>query len=370
MATLFDPLDEPQTLLLNLLNEQFVKEGAELPYFSYISRQMLKSGYDAAEVIGGLPTLNFPEIHNGRYSAVWTDTAGSVLQRTNRVGLTMAGLYHVGGDGAQTIIEGVLSITRAMSKAQDKYADNPFTVPAVDIDIKEALRENERRLLPWVAKVAEHEFVAMNVYNSGSPAEPKWRGELRLLTEAEFVTAEDYLTAITALATPQHESVFVYTDPLALPRAITSFERSCELALKTRLVVRPAVDRTVLFGADVASHSELQSGLSALGELLGDLDVPGKKPSHALGRLFGHLTNALPSIDQTAVKDAIDRMDAVREIRNTGQHDKTKIELIAAHDRLGLTFPIRDPAGAWDTIRAQMVFALHTLGDAIYAARI
>lgn len=130
--------------------------------------------------------------------------------------------------------------------------------------------------------------------------------------------------------------------------------------------------RSALLAQAAQSHSDLQSCLSALGQLIGELRVPGNSPSHPTGRLKAWLVSKLPALDQAAqsrVQDAIDLLDAVRQIRNSGQHPKPTKQLIAAHELLGLPFPIQDPANAWNIIRAQMDIAFGSLQEEIYAAR-
>lgn len=102
---------------------------------------------------------------------------------------------------------------------------------------------------------------------------------------------------------------------------------------------------------------------------MSDLQVPGKQPTHAVGRLLGYLVQELPNIDQVRVQDALDLMNAVREIRNSSVHPKPSAKLIAAHNTLGLPFPIRDPAQAWNIIRAQMEAAFGMMQEEMYAAR-
>lgn len=82
-----------------------------------------------------------------------------------------------------------------------------------------------------------------------------------------------------------------------------------------------------------------------------------------------NLANELPTIDQVQVKVAIGLMDAVRDIRNSGVHPKPSEKLIAAHDLLGLPFPVRDPAEVWNVIRAQMDAAFSIIQEEIYVAR-
>jgi hypothetical protein len=130
--------------------------------------------------------------------------------------------------------------------------------------------------------------------------------------------------------------------------------------------------RSALLAAEAQSHSDLQSCLSALGEVIAELQVPGKSPNHATGRLKAWLVRNLPNLDkggEVRIQGAIDLLDAVRRIRNSGQHPKPDHRLIAAHELLGLPFPIQDPASAWDIIRAQIDVAFGTLQEEIFAGR-
>src|SRR5262249_3613920 len=152
-------------------------------------------------------------------------------------------------------------------------------------------------------------------------------------------------------------SVLQYRDPRALLRTIDHFDVTCELVLKQQLVSKPAMARSALLAQEAQSQSDLQSGLSALGEIIGELRVPGNAPNYATGRLLACPSGQLPNLDQAAkarIQDAIGLLDAVRMVRNSGQHPKPNRQLIEAHELLGVPFPIQDPANAWDVIRAQM----------------
>ena len=367
MSTLMDPLDEAQKTLIDLVWSQFEK-AAQFPVFNWVEYQMRERGYDAAEVIGGLPSIGRPDTR-GRYGAIWMDSAGSIPQPGDRVCLTMAGLYHtkarevVGG-----IASGVLAFLRGMSAARAQIANHPFDVPDLCASLNETLSGvDDRQYLAAVGTIAEHEWLAMRV----SKTENDWTGRLALLDRAEFTLITDYLTAITAVCTEQRTTILGYRDPRALARSITNFDIACELVLKRPLVKRPSISRMLVLGQDAASHSDLKEGISAIWHLTGELDVPKKRsdPPHATGRLLAYLATELPTIDQVRVREAIDLMDAVRDIRNTDEHPKPAPKLLAAYDLLGLAFPVRNPAEAWDIIRAQMDSAFNTLQDEIYAAK-
>jgi hypothetical protein len=363
VSTLLDPLDEQQTALVQLVWSQFAGT-ARFPKYQWVAHMMRLQGYNAAEAIGSLPSVGIPEVR-GRYSAIWTTDLGGFYQPGNEVCLTMAGLYHLKEPGAMQVIGGVLEYARALSTAQDRIADHPFDLPEVHVSLTEAVHGGNELFAPAVGAVAEHEWPAMQVTKTADD----WSGRLALLASAEFTTIEQYLVAVIAACPAPQPPALGYQDPKALSHAITNFDITCELVLKSPMVKLPPVNRTVWFGLDAGSLSDLQAALSAAGELLAGLQVPGKSPSHPTGRLLSHLTAELPNIDAASVKDAIEVLDAVRDVRNSGVHSKPAPKLIAAHDLLGLPFPLVDPAWSWNVIRANLTQAFTTLQLEILAAR-
>ena len=102
MSTFLDPLDEQQQALMNLVWSQFGRT-ARFPKYQWVEYMMRQQGYDAAQVIGGLPSVSFPGVR-GPYCAIWTPYLGTMHQPGNEVCLTMAGLAHLKEDGAMKVI--------------------------------------------------------------------------------------------------------------------------------------------------------------------------------------------------------------------------------------------------------------------------
>ena len=355
MSILLNPLEEDQEKLLRIVWLVFQGEGARWPFFNYVEFHMRKQGLDARSVIAGMPTIGKLQYHGG-YAPVGYLSSGGIPTASSIVYLTMAGLFHIPHEAMPTI-GGVLAYLRHMTRAQEVIAEKPFDVPDLTVSLRDALKAEglEEKVIPWVAAVAEHEWPAMQSSRRTNPDNAS--GQLRL-GEADFHTIEQYLLAITAATTPQQATTILeYRDPRALLRAIDHLDVTCEVVLKQPLVGEPAMSRSALLAQHAQNHSDLQSGLSALGEIIGGLQVPGKSPNYATGRLLSWLRQELPEAQPsglTRIQSAIDILDAVREIRNSGQHPKPKKQLIAAHDLLGLPFPIQDPQNAWDIIRAQV----------------
>lgn len=372
MSSLLDRLDSDQWKLLDIVWRQFIGDpDARWPVFSFVDFHMRAHGLDAFDIMSGLPAIG-REFYAGGYRAAWSPTRGSRPVRKDHVYLTMAGLYQICDPRAADIGAAVLAYLDQMTEARKAFGDNPFSTPDVDVGLREALVASDASVttLPWAAAICVHEWPGMQV--TVTPPHNA-SGGLGLLREARFSSIEDYLVAITAVTTPQQtSSVVEYHDPRTLLRTIDHLNDTCELVLDQPLISKPAMARSALLAQVAQSHSDLQSGLSALGEIIGGLQVPGTKPTHPLGRLLAWLTRQLPNLDQAAqarIRDAVNLLDAVREIRNSGQHPKPHRQLIDAHELLGLPFPIHDPAAAWDTIRAQMDVAFGTLQEEIKAAR-
>lgn len=371
MSILLDRLEEDQEKLLRIVWSIFQGEGARWPLFNYVEFHMRKQGLDARSVLGGMPTIGKLQYHGG-YAPIGYLSSGGIPTANSTVYLTMAGLFHIPHEAMPTI-SAVLAYLRHMARAQEVIADKPFDVPDLTVNLLDALRAEslDQKVIPWAAAISEHEWPAMQSSRRTNPDNAF--GQLRLLGEANFHTIEQYLLAITAATTPQHATTILeHRDPRALLRAIDHFDVTCELVLKQPLVAKPAMSRSALLAQDAQSHSDLQSGLSTLGEVIGELQVPGKNPNYATGRLLSWLNQELPKLSHAAcsrIQSALAILDAVREIRNSGQHPKPKRQLIAAHDLLGLPFPIQDPQNAWDIIRAQVDLAFEILQEEVLAAR-
>lgn len=368
---LLAPVDDPQRAVLNMLWSQYQVHG-RFPAFGWLEYQLSLSGHDAGAAIGGMPTIRIPDVHGGTYAAVWTSRPP--LANETPVHLTVAGLYQqmLQGDGlASTIVGCILAHLRDMADARSVVADRPFDPPAVHGSLRLSLeKDGQLKMLPLVAPILEREWIAVSLSETSElpySAEANPISTLRMLRDPRYNTAQEYLSALAALSIPDEPTVPTYTDPFSLVRAIGHFDTTTELVFKTPVVTRTPIERTAKLSHDVGSLDELYVGIGAVGELLQELQVDGKKGVPPVLRLLDHLVTRQPNIDRGIVQSAVDVLDAVRVIRNGGLHPKQKPELVQAHMRIGIPFPIRDPAAAWDTMRAQLTVAFDNLQGEIYA---
>ncbi|MCW2900858.1 MAG: hypothetical protein JWO67_3123 [Streptosporangiaceae bacterium] len=365
MAGLLDPLDDAQRLLVDIVWTRFVDAG-KFPKYFYIEYYMRGAGYQAEAVLKSFPSVG-KHLRAGGYRAVdwWANGLSPNLEGPVR--LTLAGLHHLQDDPqAGAIRRGLLAFMRELTKAQRRILDSPFERPNLEVDLWEALKSagEGQGVEDHIVLIADQEWPGIRFQQQ--PA----RGELGVLTEANFFTTDAYLNAVTAALTPPAAPAELpYIEPRGLLRALNFLDVTCELVLGASLVPRPPMDRSSLLAMDAATEAEFQAGVVVLAEILRDLLVPGNNPSHALGRLQGHLVSQLPVIDETAVQQAIERLDQMRVVRNSFVHPKPSPSLLQAHHALGLTFPIRDFGAAWDSVRAHAESSLRRLQEEIQAAR-
>ena len=370
MSTLLDPLDVQQQALVDLIWPHFKKK-AQFPKYQWVEYMMRRMGHNAAEAINTLASVGTSA--RSRYSAIWTSTIGEIPQADEDVRLTMAGLYHIDDPVAMGVIGGVLEYARALSKAQDLIADYPFGGYSPQVFLRQAVQSENVMFIKAVGAIALHESVIMRVSIAGAQADD-CLGRLGRVTSADFTTIEEYLEAVIAACPEPRPAAPAYRDQKDLSVAITNFDITCELVLGTQMVALPPISRTVWFGMDVSSLSDLQTAVNAAGEVIAGLKVPGNSPSHATGRLLNHLTGRLANLagnpaGLAVVTDAIAMLDAVRNVRNSGVHSKPARQLFTAYELLDLPLLIVDPASAWNSVRAHLTQAFTALQLEIYAAR-
>ncbi|MDH6122922.1 hypothetical protein [Kitasatospora sp. GAS204B] len=370
LSSLLDPLDEPQSLLVNTIWRQF-EHGKRFPVYSYVGYVMGNAGHNAAAVLHSFPTVGRHLTATG-YGAVGWHHQGTRIPPEAEVWLTVAGLHHVHEDVSVGVTRALLAYMRALTKAQEEILRHPFEVLNLNMNLTEAVQrsgdDGGTFYVPWATAVAEHEWPGLSF--SRAAATDTGNGALGYLTAADFHTTDAYLAAVAAALTqPEPLATLPYGEPRALLRAANFLDVTYELVAGASLVERPPMDRSSLLALPVASEADFHAGVTVLAELLGKLKVPGKNPSHALGRLEQHLVDTLPAIDRAVVHDAVHTLDQIRLLRNSTIHTKPAPDLLQAHEDLGLTFPINDFATAWDSVRAHAEQAFAILQEAIQAAR-
>lgn len=365
MPGLTEPLTQEQQILVDLLWSTFIKH-ERFPHFFYVNYRMRKHGYDAVTVLNTFPVVGRDQVTHG-YRAVGWWGADHNPDRNGPVHLTMAGLYHVRSHPTAALLaRGLLTYMQELTRRQEAILDSPFQEPDIDVDLAEIAKQVEGASghVQLMALIAEHEWPGIR-FHLGSLT-----GRLGALHDADFDALDPYLAAVTAALAPTPPlQALAFSEPRALVRALNFLDITSELVLGKALVPRPPLDRSSLLALDADDEAGFHAGLVVLTDVLRDLHVPGQAPTQGLLRLENYLTGRLPAIDRTVVGQAVQLLDRIRVIRNSAIHPKSSANLHAAHQALGLPFPVRDFTAAWDSVRAHAERAISILQEAIQAAR-
>jgi hypothetical protein len=123
-----------------------------------------------------------------------------------------------------------------------------------------------------------------------------------------------------------------------------------------------------------ATAEEFDSRVSDLIEVIKaleiqDADVPealrSKPKEESLNRLVGALQTRLAPDEWPRAERAIGVLRAVTNVRVAAQHSGAAAKGVKALAELGIDYPIRDYAKAWDQIRSKTVAALTDLREAV-----
>lgn len=181
--------------------------------------------------------------------------------------------------------------------------------------------------------------------------------------------ATDYLDRVAVVLMPAAEiPPPMYPSPLTLPDALGYLDAVWHLHFREALIKLPGATQTARLAVDVGSVEEFQAAISALGEILTDLQAPGPpRREHALERLRTKLKDELANGNVDRIDYAIDTLNAVRKIRNGVQHTGATHKAVGGLAFLRIPYPITDWAAAWNQIRAHATQAFDAIRDELQA---
>ncbi|MFF1909929.1 hypothetical protein [Kitasatospora sp. NPDC058218] len=370
MSSLLDPPDEAQRLLLHTVWEVFAEHG-KFPMTHYVDYKMREAGHDTTTVLHSFPAVGH-HLRGSGYQAITWWGSGRPSPDNGPVGLTLAGLRQIDDERAAAIGNQLLTFMRALTQARQQIANHPFEMPNLTLQLRETLERAgvSTKYGHHAAVVADQEWPGLRfTYQSSSFG---GFGELGHLARADFSTLDDYVAAVAAeLAPTPAPTALYYAEPRALLRTLNFLDLTCEVVLQRTLVPRFPTDRVCRLALPVDDEAGFNTGVIVLAELLGSLNVPKTKsqPPFAPKRIGDWLASQLPRVDEDAVNAAVEILLHIQDLRNSSVHPKQRPELIAAHHALGLPFPIKDHAAAWDSVRAYADRALSVLQEEIQAVR-
>jgi hypothetical protein len=246
---------------------------------------------DIDAVLSSLPTITEGQI---TYSLVRRDRTGG---DATPLSLTTAGLTHL--ERFEPVVRTLLRILDQLAEARAKVMFDPQNVVEVTIpidrltpglDMSGMMSVDLRGLLAaepatWHNQVFQGEGSAWFI--RVSPLIRRFRG---------VQTVEDYIDRLRAWIQPTVAAVPppIPGSPFGLVAAVDYLDVVWRLKFGSPLVTLPGAERVAWLATEATSPAEFNGRLSALGEVLKGIVVPGAAKDRPLRRLEALLTRDLP----------------------------------------------------------------------------
>jgi hypothetical protein len=286
--------------------------------------------------------------------------------------LTIAGLSRV--PAARTRVLVFIKFVGALGTLRSQVALDPFE------DVQPTITKSDVLRLIYPSISADSGLLELL---NGEP--PVWHCQVTQSTDSDWSlivspftrrfagvsSIEDYFERFLEFVSPtEDQSIEVPVSPFTLPASLDYLDAVWRLHFGSQLVIPPGVERSARLAFTATTSEEADSRLSALAELLKNLDVPGTPGvgGHALERLKAYLLTHLPAESHPRITDAVEILDAARSLRVGGQHHAASPGFIAACSRLGLRYPISDWSEAWSRIQSMAAVAINAIRDEIQAS--
>lgn len=366
MGASLPPPTAEQQILIDLVGSVYLQY-EQWPRWAYVEEKIERLDLDAAAVLASLPR----DTHS--YGAVWLMRQGAPTP-DSRVGLTIAGLSRL--TGAEAIVDAFIRLVGAMGTFRDGVELDPFSESRPEMARAEVVARagelgvGEGLLLDLMQKEPPTWHCQPN---RSSPE--NWTIELAPVIRrfAGVSDVSDYLDRLSKYTAPPVAAPDEgFVSPFTLPASIDYLDAVWQLCYHQRLVVPAGVERSARLAFTATSAEEVDSRLSAVAEVLKNLQVPGVpggKGGHPLQRLVPFLADTLPDEGVERVRAAVEVLDAARRIRAAGQHHSAQRLAIDAYQRLGLAYPVADWSAGWQRIQSAVTFAIDAIRDEIQASR-
>lgn len=372
-------LPSDQQALVEFLGESW-SQTRSWPVFDYLNRKLLTSfGVDAMEAMSRLPVVQRP-YGQEMYRLVFTERGGPFAEPDQRVGLTIAGLYHL--PSAEEAVRQLVAVIGYLADADAALEPDPDRAVGLDLEVIDLLTTHlPRELRGWrpadVAHALEHE---PPLWGAVSPTYDHLRVRAGRLSIFRGVRdPDDYLRRVIRLlgadAPPTVAPAVV--SPLDLPEALGYLDAVWRFRFGSHLLGWTLPAAAARLALPCASADEFDARLSALADILGHLTVePPPMADRAESRAKeGSLARLRRGLEGELEGEAFQRADAairnlqhVVRIRVGGQHSGPGGETAKAFRQLGLRYPPSDPGAAWEEIRSVSATAIHAIREELQAA--
>lgn len=374
---LLEPLSEPQQALISTVAQ--VAFGGSWPTYDYVRRILRRRGLDSQAVL-----ISFPVAPNRLHGSIpyrhfWTTGGAGVVQDSNQVQLTIAGL-RLAGEAGRLYGDAIVKMIGKLAEVESEIAPDPQSVVQPDFDLLDALHDAHvsRRyedFLEQISQVLEHE-------------PPTWNGPfvmntsrmIRLYNDmSDFIgvsDCDDYLDRVLNYLGSNLPPVPITT--VDQPMAIVDELGYLDAIWDSRFNEGPLLGRVQLSSAaglvrECASQEEFDSRMNAFYDVINGVrvglkaDAEGEsklKEERSLQRLRRRLAYELPGELAEGVDDSIKVLRAALRIRSA-VHTGVQRELPQLYGALGLRYPPDNVTVAWNQIRGRCASAIRSIRQAV-----
>lgn len=343
---------------------------SEWPIFQYVETMMYRQhGLDARAVLAECPSAPIG-LGPTRYGWVRLEKPSpQSLQGEDRVELTVAGMAHVPALAGE--VQVFLDALAFLVGHEHSFVPSPTTVQEVAV----TSRELARGLPEWILEAAEldsirellaHEPATWHCRADSTETPGVWRILLSpfLHPYAGIASAADYVDRVLdSTSFRASEPLPAHPSSLALPEAIDYFNAVWRLYAGPPLFKLSRAEAVAKLALDCATSDELDSRLSALGAILGHLELPDRTDMAQLTDLRAYLTDRLSGEPAQRASAAISDLQAFLDLRAWRQHPGADDRGRRGMQQLGLQLPTFDYQAAWRHLQARAVMALSALRE-------
>ena len=349
-----------QPVELSRMPHRVGREPDAWPIFQYVEAVLYREhGLDARAVISEAPSIRF-RAGQSRYGWVQAERPSAAVQPEDKVRLTIAGMAQV--TEATSEVEAFVETLALFVERERQFAPHPTEVQGVDVWSGEIRQRLEQRWvigdddnLTALVELLRHEPSTWHCQVAPTENGP-WSARLSpfLRSYADVTNPVEYLDRLVEtiglapqLLLPLHPS------SLSLPEAIDYLNAVWRAGVGNgkALIRISRAEAAAKLALDCATVDELESRLSALAGILGQLRLPpetGDKKLVDLGEFLGRI---LKDDVATRAQDAVDVLRDIVALRVWRQHPGTDKVGGKAARRLGIAFPSESWGATWNQIR-------------------
>lgn len=372
-----------QQWLIELVAEAYLAEDGKWPIFDYLEATFDAQRQDAWETLYSLPRTG-----QWSYGAAWWVGAGQLSQRPAaeaEIELTIVGMHHSRAlrDRVPIFLQ-TLGYMVEFQRTVPAFRREPRRLE-LDAETVQAMIRAEGRhgLHPEsLAHLPDLWKREPATFGGGLARDPEgaWTFTIpRTVLDYEGVsTIEEYVDRLEALTAITPAPVAEATpSPLSLVSALEVIDMAWRVAHATPLFSYPSAERAAKLAFPAATAEELDSRLTALGEILrtanatvraatiGRLSGPTREEPLASLRAFLAGQTAL---DQTRIAAAVTTLEAALSVRDAAQHTEAGGRAVTAlTQEFNLDHPVSNPSEAWNVISSRVVSALNAIREELAA---